>query len=33
VLKEVKNKPVLVIKDLTNVVHAKNTLQEMLEIF
>ena len=32
VLKEVKNKPVLVIQDLTNVVHAKNTLQEMLEI-
>jgi transcription-repair coupling factor (superfamily II helicase) len=33
VLKEVKNKPVLVIQDLINVVHAKNTLQEMLEIF
>ncbi len=33
VLKEVKNKPVLVIQGLTNVVHAKNTLQEMHEIF
>jgi len=32
VLKEVKNKPVLIIQNLNNVVHAKNTLQEMLEI-
>jgi len=31
-LKEIKNKPVLVIKELSNVVQAKNTLQEMLEI-
>lgn len=31
-LKEVKNKPLLVIKDLSNVTQAKNTLQEMLEI-
>lgn len=29
-LKEVKNKPVLVIKELINVIQAKNTLQEML---
>jgi transcription-repair coupling factor (superfamily II helicase) len=31
-LKEVKNRPQLIIKDLSNVVEAKNTLQEMIEI-
>ena len=31
-LKEVKNRPQLIIKDLGNVVEAKNTLQEMIEI-
>ena len=32
VLKEVKNKPQLVIRDLDSIVHAKNTLKEMIEI-
>ncbi len=31
-LKEVKNRPQLIIKDLGNVLEAKNTLQEMIEI-
>jgi transcription-repair coupling factor (superfamily II helicase) len=31
-LKEVKERPLLIIKDLRNVMEAKNTLQEMIEI-